>query len=124
MSKYVIETKNLTKQYGTQKSVADLNIHVRQGRIYGLLGRNGAGKTTTMKMLLVAGDQYCFPPFRTEVTDKRAHFRNSNRIKTVNRFVQNQKLRVVHNGKGNRQSLLHAKGVLGKQLFVFIGKPH
>ncbi len=52
MSKYVIETKNLTKQYGTQKSVADLNIHVRQGRIYGLLGRNGAGKTTTMKMLL------------------------------------------------------------------------
>lgn len=28
MSKYVIEMKNLTKQYGTQKSVADLNIHV------------------------------------------------------------------------------------------------
>ncbi len=52
MSKYVIETKNLTKQYGTQKSVADLNIHVKQGCIYGLLGRNGAGKTTTMKMLL------------------------------------------------------------------------
>ena len=48
MSKYVIETKNLTKQYGTQKSVANLNIHVRQGRIYGLLGRNGAGKTTTL----------------------------------------------------------------------------
>ena len=52
MSEYVIETKNLTKQYGAQKSVADLNIHVRPGRIYGLLGRNGAGKTTTMKMLL------------------------------------------------------------------------
>lgn len=52
MSKYIIETKNLTKQYGAQKSVADLSIHVRKGRIYGLLGRNGAGKTTTMKMLL------------------------------------------------------------------------
>ena len=52
MSKYVIETKNLTKQYGAQKSVAKLNIHVQKGRIYGLLGRNGAGKTTTMKMLL------------------------------------------------------------------------
>jgi len=51
MSKYVIETKNLTKQYGTQKSVADLNIHVQQGRIYGLLGRNGAGKTTLVKLL-------------------------------------------------------------------------
>lgn len=52
MSEIVIETKQLTKQYGTQKSVADLNIHVQRGRIYGLLGRNGAGKTTTMKMLL------------------------------------------------------------------------
>ena len=52
MSEYVIETNHLTKQYGTQKSVADLNIHVQRGRIYGLLGRNGAGKTTTMKMLL------------------------------------------------------------------------
>ena len=52
MSRYIIETKHLTKQYGTQKSVADLNIHVQKGRIYGLLGRNGAGKTTTMKMLL------------------------------------------------------------------------
>lgn len=52
MSKYIIETKKLTKQYGTQKSVDNLNIHVQKGRIYGLLGRNGAGKTTTMKMLL------------------------------------------------------------------------
>ena len=31
---YIIETKNLTKQYGSQKSVADLNIHVMRGRIY------------------------------------------------------------------------------------------
>ena len=52
MNKYVIESNHLTKQYGTQKSVSDLNIHVKKGRIYGLLGRNGAGKTTTMKMLL------------------------------------------------------------------------
>ncbi len=52
MRGYVIETKNLTKIYGMQKSVANLNLHVRKGRIYGLLGRNGAGKTTAMKMLL------------------------------------------------------------------------
>lgn len=52
MSDFVIETKNLTKVYGEQKSVDSLNLHVRKGRIYGLLGRNGAGKTTTMKMLL------------------------------------------------------------------------
>lgn len=52
MSDYLIETRHLTKCYDEQKSVADLNLHVRKGRIYGLLGRNGAGKTTTMKMLL------------------------------------------------------------------------
>lgn len=52
MSEYIIETHNLTKRYGNQVSVSNLNIHVKQGRIYGLLGRNGAGKTTTMRMLL------------------------------------------------------------------------
>lgn len=52
MVDYMIETHNLTKKYGEQVSVSDLNIHVKKGRIYGLLGRNGAGKTTTMKMLL------------------------------------------------------------------------
>ena len=52
MSEYTIETHNLTKRYGNQASVSNLNIHVKKGRIYGLLGRNGAGKTTTMKMLL------------------------------------------------------------------------
>ena len=52
MTNYVIETHDLTKKYGSQVSVSHLNIHVKRGRIYGLLGRNGAGKTTTMRMLL------------------------------------------------------------------------
>lgn len=52
MSDCIIETRGLTKRYGDQVSVSDLDLHVRKGRIYGLLGRNGAGKTTTMKMLL------------------------------------------------------------------------
>lgn len=52
MSKYIIETNHLTKFYGEQKALADINIHVKQGSIYGLLGRNGAGKSTLMKILL------------------------------------------------------------------------
>lgn len=52
MSGYMIETRNLTKQYGEQVCVNQVNLHLQSGRIYGLLGRNGAGKTTTMKMLL------------------------------------------------------------------------
>ena len=48
----IIITKNLTKIYGNQKSVDNLNITVNKGEIYGFLGRNGAGKTTTIRMLL------------------------------------------------------------------------
>lgn len=48
----IIKTTNLTKAYGKQKSVDNLNINVNQGEIYGFIGRNGAGKTTTIRMLL------------------------------------------------------------------------
>ena len=49
---FIIEPENLVKQYGDNKVVNQVNMHVPKGKIYGLLGRNGAGKTTTMKMLL------------------------------------------------------------------------
>ena len=52
MSDYVIETKQLTKVYGNQTAVNAVDLHVKRGQIYGLLGRNGAGKTTIMKMIL------------------------------------------------------------------------
>ena len=39
MNDYIIETHDLTKKYGSQTSVSHLNIHVKKGRIYGLLGR-------------------------------------------------------------------------------------
>lgn len=48
----VIKTINLTKVYGTQKAVDNLQMTVKRGQIYGFLGRNGAGKTTTIRMLL------------------------------------------------------------------------
>ena len=47
-----LETKNLTKQYGSFEAVKDMNIHIDRGEIYGLIGPNGAGKTTLMKMLV------------------------------------------------------------------------
>lgn len=49
---YVIETEELTKQFGSQMRVERCSLHVPEGKIYGLLGQNGAGKTTVMKMLL------------------------------------------------------------------------
>lgn len=52
MNEFIIETKGLTKKYGEQYAVKNVDIHVRKNTIYGLLGRNGAGKTTVMKMML------------------------------------------------------------------------
>lgn len=47
-----IRTYRLTKRFGATVAVADLDLTVPQGTVYGLLGPNGAGKTTTMRMLL------------------------------------------------------------------------
>ena len=48
---YILTTSGLTKKYKTQYAAQDINIHIRKGMIYGLIGRNGAGKTTIMRML-------------------------------------------------------------------------
>ncbi len=47
-----METKGLTRRFGEQVSVNEVNLEVPEGKIYGFLGPNGAGKTTTIKMLL------------------------------------------------------------------------
>ncbi len=48
----VIETKNLTKKYGSFVALDSLSIAVGQGQILGFIGPNGAGKTTTIKILV------------------------------------------------------------------------
>ena len=51
MMEYLLSTNSLTKQYGRHKAVNSVNIHIRQGDIYGLIGRNGAGKTTLLRLI-------------------------------------------------------------------------
>ena len=52
MNNYIIETKQLSKNFSGEAAVNQLSIHVRKNEIYGFLGPNGAGKSTAMKMLL------------------------------------------------------------------------
>ena len=49
--KDIIVTQNLTKMYGDKAAVSSMDMHVKQGDIYGFIGRNGSGKSTTLKML-------------------------------------------------------------------------
>jgi ABC-2 type transport system ATP-binding protein len=48
---FSIETKDLTKKFGSYTAVDHINVSVKQGEIFGFLGANGAGKTTAIRML-------------------------------------------------------------------------
>lgn len=74
---YAISTQGLTKVYGTKRAVDELNLGIRPGELFALLGVNGAGKTTTIKMLagltmptsgdaLLLGDSIVTSPIRAK----------------------------------------------------------
>lgn len=48
----VLEIKNLSKHYGKIRAVDQLDLEVKSGNVFGILGPNGSGKTTTLGMLL------------------------------------------------------------------------
>ncbi len=48
---YFLSTDSLTKQFKKHKAVNEVSLHIKQGDIYGFIGRNGAGKTTFLKMI-------------------------------------------------------------------------
>jgi len=51
MSKILIKTEGLTKEFRDKKACDNIDLNIPEGSIYGLIGRNGAGKTTFMRML-------------------------------------------------------------------------
>ena len=48
---YSVETIKLTKKFGKNVAVNEIDLKIKQGELFALLGTNGAGKTTTIKML-------------------------------------------------------------------------
>ncbi len=48
----IIETNNLTKNYGKYRGIMDINLKVEEGDVFGFIGPNGAGKSTTIRTLL------------------------------------------------------------------------
>ena len=51
MDENILVTRGLTKEYGKFTAVNGVNLSIKKGQIYGLIGRNGAGKTTILRMV-------------------------------------------------------------------------
>ena len=51
MKEVILKTYNITKKYGNQVAVDNVNITIRKGDIYGFIGQNGAGKTTLIRII-------------------------------------------------------------------------
>ena len=80
-----IGAKNLRKTFGEFYAVKDINLEIKYGEIYGLLGANGAGKTTTIKMLCglieaTSGDM--------TLADEKGGFRSSSVRKRIGYMSQ------------------------------------
>ncbi|MBL1279944.1 MAG: ATP-binding cassette domain-containing protein [Fluviicola sp.] len=52
MSNIILQVNGLSKSYKDVNALSDLNLQVKQGTVFGLLGPNGSGKTTTLGILL------------------------------------------------------------------------
>lgn len=81
MKDIVLKTSNLTKKYHNIAVLDDVNITIKKGQIYGLIGRNGAGKTTLMKLIttLSAPTSGTFSLFGTSSEDNEL-FNNKQRV--------------------------------------------
>jgi len=51
MSSYILEAKNIVKNYGSYRALNNVSLQVPKGSIYGLLGPNGAGKTSLIRII-------------------------------------------------------------------------
>ncbi len=52
LAEAIIQTRGLTKDYGSDRGLFDLDLDVQRGEIFGFLGPNGSGKTTAIRLLL------------------------------------------------------------------------
>lgn len=76
----ILKIENLTKSYGKNLVLKDINLEIKEGSIFGLIGPNGAGKSTLMKSILglVKKDSGKITLYGKEVNEKNQKETNRN----------------------------------------------
>lgn len=109
--KHILTTQNLTKRYGKHYAADKINIHIKKGEIYGLIGRNGAGKTTILRMISGLSN----PTSGTYSINGKTGAQLNTERKTVGTLIEapglypsmsayeNLKIKCIANGKNNEK---------------------
>ena len=113
MGNFIIETKDLTRKFGSQTAVSQLNLTVPKGVVYGFLGPNGAGKTTTIRMILglvrpTSGE--------IRVFDKTLSKNRIDILKNVGSLVENPSYYGHLTGRENLRVLSYLLGVTEQRI--------
>lgn len=105
----------LTKRYGQRLAVRDLNLEVRRGDVFGLLGPNGSGKTTTLRMALglVAPTQGEVALFGVSVGDTG---RRRALLRRVGALIEQPAFYPYLSGRDNLRMVATLSGVPGGQI--------
>lgn len=111
----IVEAKNLTKQYRNCTALHQVNLTIRRGEIYGLVGANGAGKTTFLKM--IAGQIF---PSEGELVLFGAHKQKEqeNQRKRLGALIENPGFDPQLTIEQNMEYYRLQKGIPGKQIVI------
>ena len=119
--KNILTTQDLTKRYGKHNAAEKINIHIKKGEIYGLIGRNGAGKTTILRMISGLSN----PTEGTYSINGKTGAELGSEKKLVGTLIEapglypnmnayeNLKIKCIANGKNNRKYIEELLALVG-----------
>ncbi|MEE1218663.1 MAG: ATP-binding cassette domain-containing protein [Ruminococcus sp.] len=119
--KYILTTNNLTKRYGKHYAAEKINIHIKKGEIYGLIGRNGAGKTTILRMISGLSN----PTEGTYSVNEKTGVQLRSEKKSIGALIEapglypnmsayeNLKIKCIANGKNDRKYIQELLTLVG-----------
>ena len=107
MSKPVIELKGIVKSYGKKEVLKGIDMSVKKGDIYGLIGKNGAGKTTLFKVVLGLSE---FKSGKLSILGGKNEAENNKNRKNIGFFVGANNFGYL-SGRENLQYFRRVKGI-------------